>query len=240
MIYTQIHIPKTAGSTIRKLTSNTNNFQLFKPNPSSSTIGHPENAESVEDQIGNKREEHCIFCSIRNPIDWYVSLYNHKMKSNVSKVKDYPIMEGNTFDDYFQDLVLMNNGIEGCRKWFKPFFKYHEEIFHFINGNAGCYTMFFAYYCFRNWRKILSSEDINLEIIHRFKDSLAVDFILPIENLQNSFEKMMESNATSCYIDFSLKVNACPHKPSLEYYSQEQLDMLSKADQSIFKLFNYK
>ena len=242
MKYFQVHIPKTAGTAIRELTKSSSHKDLFCIyKPASSGGGHPTNGSLIYNKIpDNEKGDSCIFCSIRNPIDWYVSLFNHKMHSNPSPIKNYPVMEGNSWDNFYDDLVLMNHGIENCKKWFKPWVPYYDEIFKYAGRGSGCYSLFFAYYCFNNWDAVLSAKDINLELINRYKDSLAVNFILPIENLQNSFEEMMESNGTSCDIDLSLKVNVCPHKPSLEYYSPEQLDGLRKADQSIFKLFDYK
>ena len=55
------------------------------------------------------------FVTIREPLSYYISMYNYKVRSKDS-VKNYGTMENNSFDDFVNDYVKCNN----LQKWEKP------------------------------------------------------------------------------------------------------------------------
>ena len=223
-----IHIPKMAGTSIK------NAIEKSKFRDSFIYKGHSFPIHKLSKKENNYR----IFSSVRNPLAWYVSLYNFKINADYinSPLKDYSIMPNNSFNDFFDDVVMMNNGIEGLMKWYKPYKKYNRELFNFENEQLGCLTLQFIYYCFEDWSEILKYKNIHSLIINNFKELISVDRVLKVENLQSDFNEMVSN--TSIRITFK-KDNVTPHSPYMDMYSDYMVKSIRERDNCIFELFNY-
>ena len=228
--FVYIHIPKTAGMCIHVRTRNSPCRKRFI------SMSHAETACS----IGRPRRNWTLFASIRNPLAWYVSLYNFKMKSDPDEpVKDYPRMPGNSWPEFFEDIILGRNGPEGFAKWHKPWEPkhYQQEMVAARSDQLGFFSLNFVYYCFADWNRILRQKDIHGHVTSHYAHLVSVPHILRVEHLQEDFNAMVARNGIR--VDLTRKVNACAHAPFMDYYSGDMAETVRRKDRMLFKLFGY-
>ena len=229
-LFFYIHIPKTAGSNISKRTGEHPYYKRFIAK------GHPYTVRDIK-TFGRKMK---VFASVRNPLAWYVSLYNFKIHTDPSKMeKDYDRMENNSWHDFFDDIILGRNGLSGFERWHKPWNqKSHiQEMVSQWNRQIGFFSLNFIYYCFKDWQDILKQADIVDYVLTHYSDLISVDYILRIEQLQTDFNKMVVGYDIN--IQFKKDVNVCKHPPYREYYTKEMEEIVRKKDRIIFDLFHY-
>ena len=196
------HLPKTAGTAIkyysrkRRLTN-----RLL-------TLPHKYNFNNVKFKSRNIVQ----FGTLRNPFSWYVSLYKFKMESK-SDVKNYPKMENNSFQDFFDDLVLFKNGIQGIKKWHKPWKKNSApyNIAHNYRSKYGFYTNNILYYFGENELEIVKMENLN-------------------ENLKKLFQGEID-------LKIEKKINTSNHGDFMEYYTPDMIKKVQKRDKVAFDLW---
>ena len=227
-----IHIPKCAGSSIQMMTLNSPYKQHF------TSGSHSLNVRDIKGSRDNCR----LFASIRNPLAWYASLYNFKMHTDSNDPdKDYPRMPGNSWEDFVEDVILGKNGLEGYKKWHKPWRpkKHLQEMLTYRNHDIGFFTLNFLYYCFNEWKNILLRKDISDYVIINYPYLVTVDHILRIEHLQDDFNKMLTAENVSFPISFNKKINACEHSPYMKYYTDDMVNIIRNKDRVIFDIFGY-
>ena len=150
--FVYLHIPKTAGGCL--------SYAIRKTNSSDKIVVKPHVINYSK--LTEWEKEKTVFAIIRNPFSWYASLYNFKMNTNVinNPEKDYPMMSNSSFMDFYHDVVLMDNGIDGLLKWHKPQKTYQLEMFKHSNHQIGFMTLNYLFYCVViagktvSWKKI--------------------------------------------------------------------------------------
>jgi hypothetical protein len=168
-------------------------------------IGFPKTGtQSIEKSLNNKviTNSHKIpydivfpnnnffsFISIREPIKYYISMYKYKVSSK-DKVKNYGIMDNNTFNDFIQDYVLCNN----IEKWEKPWMNNYRQklIKQYVQGknlNIGYFTILYIFYCYKNPENILKQNDI-IEYIKNNKPD--INHIVRLEYLQEDYQNLIK------------------------------------------------
>lgn len=132
-----LHMPKTAGSSIR---SAVRQNILFRP-----FVRFNEHNIGINDL---PKETKIIVSIIRSPDNWYSSLYRHKMETSqkLQHYKDYPNMVDNSFSHFVDDCIYRKD-INKVRKWFKPWSPYQQSaLMH--NPGKTIYECFMDYYLF--------------------------------------------------------------------------------------------
>jgi SAM-dependent methyltransferase len=158
------------------------------------------------------------FSTVRNPFSWYVSLYNSKVKtSHKKKASYYPKMEKNSWQDFFNDLVLFKNGKEGIKKWHYPWIKKSApyEIAENYNPNYG--------WCVNNF-------------LHYFYPEQESVKILKVENLKEEIDSLFKD--TDINLDLSKTIsNVDSKKNYMDYYTLEMIEQVKQRDKIIFERF---
>jgi hypothetical protein len=161
---------------------------------------------------------------IRNPWDWYVSLYHFHLPSKGSFM--YPIIEkGGSFKGF---LKLFLNKEKG---------RIHDINFDWLsNMNVGPYS-YRVIKCFnKNGLNIKSIGDCNFNVVNIIKmENLVPNFInvLNEKGITLSDEIINELKSKD-------KVNTSDHKDYRQYYDDECAELVSIKDRLIIKEFNYE
>ena len=161
---------------------------------------------------------------IRNPWDWYVSLYHFHLPSKGSFM--YPIVkEGGSFKGF---LKLFLNKKKG---------RIHDLNFEWLSKrDVGPYT-YRVIKCFnKNGLGVDDVDNCNFS---------GVD-IIKMENLVPNFINSLESKniylpeESINKLKSKQKVNTSTHKDYRQYYDDESIELVSKKDRLIIKRFNYE
>jgi len=232
--YVYLHVPRCAGSAIKRNIRTSPYEELF-------VLKHHDYSIRRLNFFDKRKK---IFISIRNPFDWYYSVYSLKMsnpKRNLARGKTYSTMPNNTFAEFFYDVAIRANGIEGFSRWFQPLDSYQMEIFESSPSNIGFYTSMLAWYAQKDLR-IIELADMNAE---NFRNSLCVDGILRMENLQNDFDDFLASECIR--VDMSRKINMVGHDvkaglavDKVKAYDDIMKRLLVEYDALVFEAFGYK
>jgi len=202
------HLTRSGGTSIK--------YWLRKQGYSNRILGlvHYYNVRNIKFKNKNIVE----FAIIRNPFSWYVSLYNSKVATTHKKKKDYyPKMEKNSFDDFFNDLVLFKNGKEGIKRWHYPWLEKSApyEMAQKYNPEYGWCTNNLIHYLYPRQEsvKILKVEKLQEEIDNLFKDT---DIKLNLK------KKIKNVESKENYMD---------------YYTPEMIEEVKKRDKIVFDLY---
>ncbi|ERN41750.1 sulfotransferase family protein [Rubidibacter lacunae KORDI 51-2] len=234
--FVYLHIPKTAGTAIKKHVERAGYRNYFALKGHKYTVW----------RLPAREQQFFTFASIRNPLTWYVSLYNFKVKSqSADPAVDYPRMTDNSFADFFRDLVLCENGVDGVMRWNKPYRPHVREMVESLNSLArpsvGFLTHNFLYYCYSNWRDCLASADPSAEAIARYREGPEIDYMLRLEHLQSDFNAMVAKLAPTAGISVDLqgRINQTARRDYLDYYTDDMMASVRQRDRAIFELFGY-
>ena len=211
-----IHIQKCGGSFIGDFLINE-----FKAK-------YDGNRHSEYTSLAKKDRDKVVFTSVRNPLDWYVSLY-HKHKAALDK---------SFFKSSFK-------GTENFDEWIRKFLNIKFKKLHDLNFlklnyfGIGPYTY--------RLMKAIYTEDITRKIV---RGKLNFDHlkIIKLENINYelstllaeiySFDKekqlTLETNLSE-----RPKTNKGVHGHFSEYYSEESENLVREKDKIIFDYFGY-
>jgi len=202
------HPPRSAGTSIKYL--------MKKQGYSNRILGLSHYCNVRNTKFRNKNIVR--FATIRNPFSWYVSLYNSKIKTaNKKKFGYYSQIKENSFQNFFDDLVLFKNGIEGIKKWHYPWKRKSApyEIAQKYNPEYG--------WCANNFVHYFYPEQNSIKII-RAKD------------LQEETNKLFEG--TDIKLDLTKKItNVDSQKNYMDYYTPEMIAEIKKRDALVLKYY---
>jgi|GEM_PF-5628209 len=165
-----LHVPKTAGTSIRLTLKQHFLYRHF--------FDYHSHDICFDDlDISSKKR---VVIVLRSPVEWYISLYTFKMCSNPDDtIKIYPSMANNSWEDFIADCVTRGNGIEAIRKWFRPWEPYHDRIMQHLCTDEGIYSAFYRFYAGLGTEKIsILPHNTGL-------------FVIKMENLESDFNKVV-------------------------------------------------
>lgn len=229
-----IHIPKAAGTFMRR-------FLLTIPGSKRQNQdgdGHY-TIEKVGHLVDGKLDEYYKFCIVRNPWDWYVSLYLHgrrrkahehrlfkplNFKNFVHKVA-FPKIKGEVVfefkDDHTSTATLyksMRNSKLDCG-WFT-----HRYIY------SGC----------PEWLRIF--ENCSLDVFIKQHDSwFIMDDVYKTEQVREDFKtRFLLDNKTKAEIDSAKNANVNTRRmPYREYYDEESRAWVAERERFLIERFGY-
>ena len=131
------------------------------------------------------------FVTIREPLSYYISMYNYKVRSKDSG-KNYGTMKNNSFNDFVNDYVKCNN----LQKWEKPWKNNFRQklILKYIQGknlNIGYFTFLYIFYSYKDPETVLTQPNI-LEFLKNNKPD--IDHIIRLEHLDNDYKQLVLNN----------------------------------------------
>jgi len=137
----------------------------------------------------NTNDEIYTFSTIRDPLKYYISMYKYKVDSKDS-VKNYGIMENNSFEDFIHDYVLCHN----IEKWEKPWMNNYRQMLikKHIQGkqkNIGYFTILYIFYSYKDPENILKQDDI---LGYLRKNKPDVDHIIRLEHLKKDYDYLVK------------------------------------------------
>jgi len=161
----------------------------------------------------NTNDKSYTFLTIRDPLKYYISMYKYKVNSKDS-IKNYGIMENNSFKDFIYDYVLCNN----IEKWEKPWMNNYRQMLikKYIQGkqkNIGYFTILFIFYSYKDPENILKQDDI-LDYLKNNKPD--VDHIIRLEHLKTDYDNLIK-NYNYPYIESFKHVNKSPSEIVIDY-----------------------
>lgn len=204
--FVYLHIPKTAGSAIKAAIKRSPDADQFICKP------HRISFEQLS------REERALetFVSVRDPLAWYLSLYNFKMHSESDK--GYGEMERNSFADFLDDIVYVRNGVDGIMRWNRPV-ELKQHVARIAQGlvkagaqdRVGFFTANFLYYAAPRWERILSLPDPNAALAKDDGELIGVRHVLRQEHLADDFARMTAGAPVD--VELRTRVNAMDSNP---------------------------
>jgi len=209
--FTYIHPLKCGGTFVNEILDNTDEPEYLGYHlPRSKVTG-----------------EHTFVASVRNPFDWYVSFYHHSVEK-----RGY-IFECN--DDFKTTLISLlslrdSNLYEGMlnHDWVGDCASYitKSDIADYPS-DVGFYTW--------NWNRMVADTNGNTEDVHVIKTETLRD------DLVNTFSKFgkITDNIKSLIMSTPDANVQKDRKPYQEYYDDELIALVYKADKVMFDRFGY-
>jgi hypothetical protein len=208
-----LHLQKCGGSFIRDyILNNIPNSVMVRPQ------------HDGYDKIKGKHINKPIIGIIRNPWDWYVSVYHYHKPSKGSFMEPL-IKEGGSFKGFLKLFLNKDDG------------KIHNLNFNWMGKmNVGPYT----YRVVRTFNdkglKIESIDDMNLKKVELIK----------MENLVPNFKMFLDKNniklskSQLVNLENKPKVNTSNRTHYSNYYDEETIDLVLKKDNQLINLFGYE
>ena len=176
--------------------------------------------------IATENKKKLTVGTIRNPYEWYVSLYHSHLPDADTSFFSETFKGTNTFAEWVKKFLTL----KGVR--------YHDLDFNIISRmNVGPYTyrMIRCYADKINSGIHLNSGDIVLGDIE----------IIKTDDLANSFVSLVEDKIginvdTRKEILKASKIHTSEHMHYSEYYDREAYDLVNHKDRLIFELFGYE
>lgn len=209
-----LHLQKCGGSFIRDF--------MLKHVPNSKKIVPQHNGFST---ITNQHKSKPIIGVIRNPWDWYVSLYFYHM----SDMKN----------SFMYDILKKGGDLKGWLKLFltKDSGSYHDMKFGWMKTHStGPYT-YRVFKCFN--RTDLKINDINDGDFSKVQ-------IIKMENLVPNFLEVLSDNdiqlsdKTKEALISKKKVNTSNHTDYRDYYDDETRELVATKDKMLIDKFGYE
>lgn len=208
-----LHLQKCGGSFIRNwILENISSSKFIKPQHEGFTL--------YKNQIGNKP----IIGIIRNPWDWYVSLFHYNFESKGGILK--PIFkENDNFESWLKRVMNKKNG------------RVHDLDFNWIGKfDVGPFS-FRMIKCFnKSGLSIKNLSEINLNKIN----------IIKLENLVPNIIKVLEENNIKLSekqlksLQSRKKENTSKRDSYKKYYTDELIELVTYKDRFIIENFNYE
>ena len=228
--FVHLHIPKTAGSAVKASIAKADAADLF-----ASKKHHVAFEDLSQAEL---RQE--TFVTIRHPIPWYLSMYNFKMHSNSEK--GYDKLPGSSFQDFIEDVVLAQNGLDGVMKWNRPVeFKKHvvrmlEPYFETgAHKKIGFLTLNYLFYATAGWRDVLKAPDPVEMLLRADTPIISSKHVLRQETLSVDFAKMV--GGISAGINLEERVNEMTSNPYTDELSPELIAEIEQRDRFIISAF---
>jgi hypothetical protein len=215
--YTYIHLPKCGGTSITKI------LEKY----------YSGNKGVIHSKLTTKPNDKKIIGSIRNPLDWYVSLWAYGC-SDKGYFNGLLRMTHPDTDKLYNDF----NNIDNFKKWLNIVFNLKSPQFHqceiypnkMAEHNVGPMTSrFITFYQLNDWSVL---GDIN-------KDNL-VDYYIRQENMNKDIKEIMLSITNKNSVFENIQLNSSQHKHFSEYYDEETLKLVSTKDKYIYNKFKYE
>ena len=215
--YIYIHFPKTGGSFVKKC--------LRELGCAKSVL--TKHSCPIELEIISKYNSLPKVTSIRNPWDWYVSLWafrNSQKKAHMKNtdkrhmVNIWPFWD--SFDVFIRSVlddslgkageVIVGSGSHCSR-----------PIGEMLDNDIGLYSLFFNHFCYLNGKEYIFN--------YMRTENLASDIVRSF-----GLTKQQARDISRCS-----KVNTSQHKYYKKYYSKETRKLVAHKDRHIIKKFGY-
>ncbi len=225
-----MHLPKTAGSAIKKAVGNSAHSDDFRLQPH--VIG-------FEHLTAPERRSQ-TFVTIRHPLDWYLSIFNFKIHSKSDK--GYDEMATNELDDFLADHIDFANGAEGIKRWNQPaeFKRHMHDIADTLCNSAsfkkvGFCTATFLYYSHPDWRAILNDPDAHAHVAAMIPGQNCVSHVLRQETLQEECDLMLSGKPYK--IDLSQRVNQMAENKYHALINDETRAKIAQLDRGLIEKY---
>lgn len=234
-----MHIPKTAGTSLTRAIERAGlQRRIIR-------AGHWKRPTDLHPMGRNW----CTFAVIRNPLAWYVSLYKSRFQIAYDDPnKTYHRMERNTWEDFFEDVILGSNGVDGFFRWQQQKPGVSMELAKYYDRDVGKLSIRYLFHCFPAWREILERDDAIQYALDNYHDLNGMDHTLRTEHLQDDFDKMLEAENEPLKLDLSVRANVTDSNPNVpkekqkhfsEYYTGDMEKAVRERDRLIFETFGY-
>jgi hypothetical protein len=236
-----LHNPRTGGAYVRRILKQIFPPECFVP------------LEEWHTPVCNLNNDDFIkfkFGVIRNPWDWYVSLYHFQQPNGQWLRFTNSVGKNNTFKHFIITLLdddfIYNNKDKLFHPVGNPYLKPCIPVFKYMNSlDVGFFTYRYIYMFFDKYEKIFLNK--NLNIFKEHDAYLSLDKVIKKENLSKSLISLCVSNGF-CENDKiqkitdkqKTKVNASKHDYYYKYYNTELIKLVEKKDKLIIDKYNYK
>lgn len=224
-----IHIPRTGGKFVTKILNETG-FKKVNLN------GDTHFSISVaQEYLGEKFKGYRAFTIIRNPWDYYVSLYQYIKNSRCQEWKFFG-GQNMGFKQWLENIALVRTN----DKVYKDFKNDHTstatlyKAIHQTNQNIGWLSLRFVYSTCYQWKA--KFEDKNLYMVNQDIDVLRFENIR--EELKKYFSKSLSSSDLKKF-DTNIKINASKRKDTKSYYDEETKSLVENQERLIINKYDY-
>ncbi len=225
-----LHVPKTAGSAVKSAVGRSAGAGLFVTKPHATGFADLSRAERALE----------TFITIREPVSWYLSLYNFKMHSESDK--GYADMERNRLEDFVDDVVYGRNGVEGFMRWNrpaerKPHVRRMVEAYLERDAQArmGFATLNLLFYGCADWTSVLAAPEPHALLSANDAAMISVRHVLRQETLGADFARMTGGAVSD--IDLATRVNAMDSNPYAALIDPAAVAHIKQADRFIFSRY---
>jgi len=228
--FVYLHIPKTAGSAVKASIVGSRAKRRFISKP------HP---IAFEDLSPRERGME-TFVTIRQPVPWYLSMYNFKMHSDGGK--GYDTLAESRLENFLDDVVFARNGLDGVMKWNRPV-EHKQHIVrmlkpYFESGaheRIGFLTLNFLFYTSRRWREALVATDPVAAVTQNRDSLIEIRHVLRQEALSDDFARMV--GAVDPGLNLDQRVNAMSTNPYLSALDADVITRIEHRDRFILSEF---
>lgn len=228
--YVYLHIPKTAGSAMKSAIKRSPDAGRFLAKPHRISFADLTPAERALE----------TYVTIRDPLAWYLSLYNFKIHSESDK--GYADMPRNSLEDFVDDVIYGRNGVDGYMRWNQPAeHKLHvrQMVEALVGAKAqeriGFFTVNFLYYAAPRWKALLADPDPNGRLETDAAALVGVKHVLRQERLAEDFAAMTAGAPVT--VDLATRVNAMAGNPYGEKIAPEAVDFVRRTDSFLFSRY---
>lgn len=224
-----IHIPRTGGSYITRELAG---IGFKKVN----MYGDTHFSVSVaREYVGEDIDNYNIFTVVRNPFDYYVSLYEYTKNSNCHEWMLFG-EKGMSFKDWLYNIVYCETSDEVVER-FKNDTTSTATLYKYIHDSSmdlGWLTFRFIYSIFFDWKRRLQENYFNIY-------SCDTDVVF-FENLNKNLKEYFKGLYGKDVKVFRRKdaVNKSKRQGYKEYYDKEMIGWIYSRDDLYMKLFGYE
>lgn len=227
--YVYLHVPKTAGSAMKAAIAKSPDAARFITKPHRTAFAGLTPAERGLQ----------TFLSIREPVSWYLSLYNFKIHSESDK--GYATMPRNSLEDFVDDIVYGRNGVDGYMRWNLPVDgKPHvrEMVETMVKADAqsrvGFFTVNFLFYAAPGWKAVVADPDPNARLEAQ-PGLIGVRHVLRQECLSDDFAAMTAAEPVA--VDLGARVNAMASNPYGELLCPDAVAHIRRTDRFLISRY---
>ena len=210
--YIYIHIPKTGGISIKDALQGTYDKVLSKRIMQHATLSE------VERLIESKRfNRYFKFCFIRNPWDWYVSMF-HYIKNTPHK--DHKIAKNRSFKEFLEWVRDV-----GSKRKIAPVGWWYREDMHVSKEQR------------KLREKLMPSYRQQIDYAKNLNGVPSMDFYGSFESLQKDFDYICDRvNIPHRILP---KLNITSHDHYSKHYDNTSLEIVKQISKSDIEIFQY-